>query len=70
MVYFHLLHTQGISTTIVLVRVEMGVSYGNVTSSKANPGHPTQLTYMITDPGRRGMRDQKLLHRWQDGKRD
>ena len=44
--YFHLLITQGISTTVVLVRVEMGISYDNNTSrtaNSANSGRPIQL---------------------------
>ena len=45
--YSHLLITQGISTTVVLVRVEMGISYDQNTSrtaNSANSGRPIQLT--------------------------
>ena len=44
--FIYLLITQGISTTIVLVRVEMGVSYDHATSktaNSANSGRPIQL---------------------------
>lgn len=46
MVLSHLLATQGISTTVVLVRVEMGVTYDHATSRTANStnsGRPIQL---------------------------
>ena len=42
-----ILITQGISTTVVLVRVEMGISYDHNTSrtvNSANSGRPIQLT--------------------------
>jgi hypothetical protein len=45
--YLRQLITQGISTTVVLVRVEMGVSYDHNTSRTAlstNPGRPIKLT--------------------------
>jgi hypothetical protein len=47
--FFHLVLfiTQGISTTIVLVRVEMGISYDRNTSrtvNSSNSGRPIQLT--------------------------
>jgi hypothetical protein len=48
-IYIYLL--QGISTTVVLVRVEMGVSYDNNTSNTANStntGRPIQLTPFAT----------------------
>jgi hypothetical protein len=47
--FFHLLITQGISTTVVLVRVEMGISYDHNTSrtvNSTNSGRPIQLTPM------------------------
>ena len=42
----HLLITQGISTTIVLVRVDLGISYDHYTSRTANSANsgPLQLT--------------------------
>ena len=46
--FFHL-NTQGISTTVVLVRVEMGISYDHNTSktvNSANSGRPIQLAPM------------------------
>ena len=45
--YSHLLITQGISTTVVLVRVELGISYDHNTTRtaiSANSGRPIQLT--------------------------
>ena len=45
--YSHLLITQGISSTVVLVRVDMGISYDHNTTrtvNSANSGHPIQLT--------------------------
>ena len=49
--YSHLLFTQGISTTVVLVRVEMGISYDHNTTrtaNSANSGRPIQLTPFTT----------------------
>jgi hypothetical protein len=49
--YSHLVVTQGISTTVVLVRVEMGISYDHNTSrtvNSANSGRPIQLTPFTT----------------------
>ena len=46
MSYFHLLITvtQGISSTVVLVRVEIGISYehNTKTPNSSNPGRPIQ----------------------------
>ena len=46
----HLLFTQGISTAIVLVRVEMGISYDHNTTrtvNSVNLGRPIQFTSNI-----------------------
>ena len=48
--YSHLLFTQGISTAIVVVRVEMGISYGHNTTrtvNSVNLGRPIQFTSNI-----------------------
>ena len=48
--YSHLLFTQGISTAIVLVRVEMGISYDRNTTrtvNSVNSGRPIQFTSNI-----------------------
>lgn len=49
--YIHLLITQGISMTAVLVRVVMGVSYDNTTRGTVNSmnlGRQTQLSPFTT----------------------
>ena len=51
LLYSHLLFTQGISTAVVLVRVEMGISYDHNTTrtaNSANLGRPIQLTPFAT----------------------
>ena len=48
--YSHLLFTQGISTAVVLVRVEMGISYDHNTTrtvNSVNSGRPIQFTSKI-----------------------
>ena len=48
---FTYIFSQGISTTVVLVRVEMGISYDHNTSrtaNSANSGRPIQLTPFTT----------------------
>ena len=50
-ILIYLFITQGISTTIVLVRVEMGISYDHNTTrtaNSANLGRPIQLTPFAT----------------------